>query len=471
MMANKAMGVMFNKTVDDLRGKKCYQEFEKRKSACLYCTGREAMELKEPRETISEAVRDDGSTFIVRIRAFPVLNQKNEPTGFIEVIEDVTKQKRLDEELQRTKKIESIGILAGGIAHDFNNLLTGIIGNLSLANEYCKEEKSPLCDRIRETEKAALRAKDLTQQLLTFSTGGSPILSLTDMRKLIMESVDFYLSGSNIKGVYDLADDLLFANVDGNQISQVIQNLVTNAKEAMPKGGIIEVSAHNTELTEGSPIPLPSGKYIRISLKDHGTGIHEEFLPKIFDPFFTCKESGSGLGLAISYSIVNRHNGHITVESKEGKGTTFIIYLPASEQKVVPIRKEREIVKGTGHILVMDDEEMVLELARNMLNILGYTSSLSRNGEEALAFYQKALENGKPFDLVIMDLTIPGGMGGKEAINRIRELDPSVKAIVSSGYSNDPIMSAPTHNGFSGCIEKPYTLEKLSRVLHEIMNG
>jgi len=382
------------------------------------------------------------------------------------VIRDVTRRKRMEEELLKVQKLESIGILAGGIAHDFNNILTATLGNISLARMY--EDPADKDRRLIEAERASMQARDLTQQLLTFSRGGAPVLQNTSITELIKDCASFVLRGSNVRCDLSIPDDLWPVRVDEGQISQVINNIVINADQAMPEGGIIKVCAENMAIGMEHALPLKNGEYIRISIADQGIGIKEEYLRKIFDPFFTTKQKGNGLGLATSYSIVKNHSGHITVESEMGIGTTFRIYLPACPEEVLTDREEVKVklVMGEGKVLVMDDEKRIRDLAEEMLSSLGYSITTAVDGSEAVEIYQEAMESGTPFGAVIMDLTVPGGMGGKEAIRKLIEVDPEVRAIVSSGYSNDPIMSDFREYGFSGFIAKPYRVGELSAALH-----
>jgi two-component system cell cycle sensor histidine kinase/response regulator CckA len=387
------------------------------------------------------------------------------------IVTDITERKKMEEELSKTEKLESVGILAGGIAHDFNNLLTAILGNISLAKHITNPEDS-VYERLAEAEKASLRAKDLTKQLLTFSTGGVPVKRIIPISELVMESAKFALRGSDVKCEFFISDDLWPVEVDEGQISQAVQNIIINADYAMPQGGTIHVFCKNVNIGEDDIKSLKGGKYVMISIKDHGVGIPAENLEKIFDPFFTTKEKGSGLGLATTYSIIKKNGGYITVESEVGAGTTFHLYLPASQKRLSKKEKrEKRIDVRKGKILVMDDEEMVRLVARTMLKRIGYEVEFAVEGTEAIELYKKAIEMDQPFDAVIMDLTIPGGIGGKDAINKLIEIDPGVKAIVSSGYSNDPIMADFKKYGFRGVVAKPYTLEELSQVLYSLMKS
>ncbi len=413
----------------------------------------------------------EGTERIVAHNGAPIRDKESNIIGVVLVLRDITERKQLEQERLKAQKLESIGILAGGIAHDFNNILTAVLGNISLARLLTRNNPK-VHKRLEEAEKATIRAKDLTQQLLTFSKGGAPVKETTSIDDIIRDSVSFTLSGSAISCELELPENLWNVEVDTGQISQVIQNLIINAQQAMPNGGTIQVKAENMEINRKSGIPLPPGKYVKIMVKDQGVGIPEEHLDKIFDPYFTTKKQGNGLGLATAYSIVKRHNGLITVESAPGKGSTFYIYLPAArDQKATRKKKEQSVYKGTGRILIMDDEEMVQEVASEILTELGYEVDVASDGVEALEKYRQAKEEGKAFDVVIMDLTIPGGMGGKVAIQEFKKYDPEVKAIVASGYSSDPIISQYAEYGFSGCVRKPFTVKELSEVLKRLLGG
>ncbi|PKL37420.1 MAG: hypothetical protein CVV44_13785 [Spirochaetae bacterium HGW-Spirochaetae-1] len=384
------------------------------------------------------------------------------------IMNDVTRQRKTEDEILKAKKIESVGILAGGIAHDFNNILTAIVGNISLA-KHNVDGNDRAMEILTMAERASFRAKDLTQQLLTFSRGGAPVKKATSIEGLLRDTVSFVLSGSNIKSEFVIDADLRNADIDEGQISQVIHNLVLNARQSMLNEGIVRIEAENF-YNDGDTIPLIKGNYLRIAIKDQGMGINEHILPNIFDPFFTTREKGSGLGLSVTYSIVKRHGGYIDVESQAGKETVFTVYLPAtSSMAEMTVSEERNTNNGGGRILVMDDDAMVLDVCRKMLRHLSYRVSTAVSGDEAIEKYRSALESGEPFDCVIMDLTIPGGMGGEKAIQKLKELDPRVRAIVSSGYSNDPVMSKYLDYGFLGVATKPFRLEDLESVISRVL--
>jgi two-component system cell cycle sensor histidine kinase/response regulator CckA len=380
------------------------------------------------------------------------------------MVRDITVRKRAEQEILRASKLESIGILAGGIAHDFNNLLTVILGNISLLMMNLKKQDQ-LYERVVEVEKATLRARDLTQQLLTFSKGGSPVKRPRALQGLLEESAHFALSGSNVSPRFKIPEDTWTVEIDEGQIGQVVNNIIINADHAMPGGGEVEVVCENVVLDDKQIPPLISGRYVKVTVRDWGIGISEEHLPKIFDPYFTTKSKGFGLGLSTAYSIIKNHGGHITVESELGKGTCFYIYLPALDLEPKEERKKRPKAFSTkGKALVMDDEEAVRMVCGDMLKSLGFEVDYAENGEEAIEKYP----NGG-YGLVLMDLTIQGGMGGKQAVSRILEIDPEAIVIVSSGYSNDPVMADYKKYGFKGVIVKPYRIDELTSTLMDVL--
>ena len=387
------------------------------------------------------------------------------------IFQDITEKRRMEEEVMNAHKLESVGILAGGIAHDFNNILLSILGNVSLAKTQANDKDSVL-KRLVKVEKAVMRAKDLTRQFLTFSKGGMPIRKTVSVKETIQEYAAFALMGSNVECDFSIPSDLWPVEVDEGQFSQVLNNLIINADQAMPEGGVVKVCAENTTVVDGGILPLKEGRYIKISIEDQGAGIPEEQLSKIFDPYFTTKERGSGLGLAVTYSIIKAHDGHIKVESRLGIGTTFYIHLPASHGEIHTIKgKDRKPLFGKGRILLMDDEEVVRDVAGEMLEYIGYEVDFAEDGTKAIELYKLAKESDRPFNVVIMDLTVPGGMGGKKTIRKLLEIDPEVKAIVSSGYSNDSVMTNFRQCGFKSFITKPYKIEELSEKLHTVITG
>jgi PAS domain S-box-containing protein len=386
-------------------------------------------------------------------------------------LRDIGNRKQAEDELQKVEKLESISTLAGGIAHDFNNLLTGILGNITLAERYM-EKRGKSFDRLVDAERACLRAKDLTHQLLTFSEGGTPIKKPTSIAALLKESATFALSGSNVKCDFCIPDDLWVVEVDDTQISRVISNIVINADQAMPQGGMISIRAKNMVINSRSHQKLPKGHYLEIAIKDNGTGIPKEHLSRIFEPFFTTKQKGRGLGLPTAYSIIKNHGGYMTAESKLGVGTTIYFYVPATTEPM-PVEEEtvnKSYISSKGSILVMDDDEMIRNLLHNGLSEVGYKIELAADGTEAIEKYVKAEQSRDKFDAVIMDLTIPGGMGGKETIKKLSEIDPNVKAIASSGYANGAVMANFKKYGFVGAVTKPYHFAELEKTLSIVIS-
>ncbi|MBI3804072.1 MAG: PAS domain S-box protein [Nitrospirae bacterium] len=411
----------------------------------------------------------DGTERIISDSAAPIRDQQGEIIGVVLVFRNITDEKKKEEDLLRISKLEAVGLLAGGIAHDFNNILTAILGNLSLIKMEL-DPVHPLYRRVEDAETASLRARDLSYQLLTFSKGGTPIKKTLAIKPLLEHSIQFALRGSNVRPEFFISEALWPVDIDEGQISQVLNNLAINAQQAMPEGGPLHIRAENYVATKTQKrLPIPAGRYIHLSIQDFGVGIKREHLDKIFDPYFTTKQQGNGFGLSTSCSIVKKHHGHMTVHSKVGKGSTFSIYLPASSKKMEASATAEIPRRGKGKILVMDDDEAIRKVAGEMLGFLGYDAGFAEDEKEANLRYREAMESGRPFDLVIMDLTIPGKTGGREALQKLLEIDPEVKAIVSSGYSNDPIMAAYTRYGFKGVIAKPYKMEDLSKTLQKVI--
>ena len=412
---------------------------------------------KEGRETV---IADSGA---------PIMDSGNNLIGVVLVFRDVTEARRMENEILKVEKLESLGVLAGGIAHDFNNFLAAIIGNLSLAKLEANAA-DPIYDQLQEMEKAAMRAKNLTQQLLTFSRGGEPVRKPTDLAHLVRESASFAVRGSNVRCEVNFGPGSLIGDVDEGQVTQVIHNLTLNAVQAMPEGGLISISGECIDIYAGNNLTLNAGPYVKLNIEDHGTGIKKEHIQKIFDPYFTTKQKGSGLGLAIAHSVIEKHNGAITVESELGLGTTYRIFLPAIRESDPKMQTEKPVLdSGGGRILVMDDEEFICKLASDMLTRMGFEVATTHNGEEAIHRYQQSIESGRKYDAVILDLTIPGAMGGKETIKKLLEIDADVRAIVSSGYSNDPVLSDYARYGFRQAVSKPYRIQDLSEALKAIL--
>jgi PAS domain S-box-containing protein len=419
-----------------------------------------------------ELKRMDGSFRSVECSVSLMRNAVGDPVGFRGLIIDVTERKRAQEELAGIQKLESIGVLAGGIAHDFNNILTAIQGNISLARLFAKPG-SKVIKRLDAAERASVRARDLTRQLLTFSKGGTPIKAQASVGNLVRESCRFALRGSNVKCEFRIPPDTWTVEVDKVQIGQAIGNIATNADQAMPAGGVILVSAENLRIEGDEGISLDRGDYVRICIEDRGVGMDEETLHKVFDPYFTSKPAAGGLGLTTAFSIVKNHDGLISLESRPGVGTKVNIYLPAMKvpaEEPVALSSAEETVPGGGRILVMDDEEPIRELAKELLVMLGFEVETARDGLEAIKLFSEAKQSSRRFDAVILDLTVPGGMGGKETMERLVRIDPDVGAIVSSGYSNDPIMANFREYGFSGVIPKPYNAAQISEALRQVIS-
>ncbi|MFZ5758119.1 MAG: PAS domain S-box protein [Thermodesulfobacteriota bacterium] len=432
-------------------------------------TGQRRQQVQEYGEVIFESAHlaKDGTVIPVELSIKKIVYDEQPAT--LGVARDISERKKREADNLRTQKLESLGVLAGGIAHDFNNLLTAILGNISLAR-LTVEPDSTIGGTLAGTEKAALRARTLTQQLLTFSRGGAPIKESSSLRDMIRESADFAVRGSQAVCRYDLPDHLWLVDADRGQLSQVFQNLALNAAQAMPGGGEILISGRNIEISPNEIPSLAPGRYLQISLQDKGVGIAEDDLGKIFDPYFSTRENGSGLGLAVAHSIIKNHGGHITVASGLGKGTTFAIYLPAGQSdQQQEMQPENRLPAGKGRVLVMDDDEMIQEVASHMLRSLGYEIGQARDGAEAIIRYVEAQEQGTPYDVVIMDLTVPGGMGGEETIARLRTIDPAVRAVVASGYATNAVMANHEEYGFQGVVPKPFTVQDLARVLSEVL--
>jgi len=412
----------------------------------------------------------DGTKRSIADSAAPIHDSESRVIGVILVFRDVSEKLRMERELLKTQKLESVGLLAGGIAHDFNNILSAILGNIDLAIR-CLDPEQRVVPLLVEAKKASMRAKDLTQQLLTFATGGSPVRRTVSIAGIIKDSALFILRGSNVSCTMDIPDDLWLLNIDPGQMSQVIQNIILNARQVMPDGGTVTISCRNRRDSAAGE----GGKqrdWVEINMTDQGPGIDQGVIDQIFDPYFSTKKDGSGLGLSICHSIITQHKGRITVSSPPGGGATFNILLPAGTGGFDPEEQfslETGVPRKGSRILIMDDEQMVGNVAREMLHYLGHEAALAKDGREALSLYQGAMTGPDRFDLVMMDLTVPGGMGGKEAVREILALDPAAKVIVSSGYSNDPIMASYQDYGFCAAIVKPFQLQELATVLGRVL--
>ena len=414
-------------------------------------------------------VARDGEERNIADSGSPIVDARNNIIGIVFVFRDVTEKLKMAEEVLKARKLESVGILAGGIAHDFNNILAAILGNINLALAETPLQ-GPIHTLLSEAESASLRAKDLTQQLLTFSKGGEPVRKTAAITEIIIDSSSFVLRGSNVRCDTWFSPDLLPVDIDSGQISQVIQNIIINAAHAMPQGGVIDIRCENLLDHQPRPSSLREDEYIAVTIKDHGTGISRDIIDKIFDPYFSTKKTGNGLGLAICHSIIKQHGGDISVASEPENGTFFSIFLPASANEIpaLPDQKAVKPIQRHGKIMVMDDDEMIRTMTGAMLTHMGFNSEFAVNGEEAIDLYKKARSAGNQFDLIIMDLTIPGGMGGEDTVKEILVLNPEAKVLVASGYSYDPIMAKYADYGFCGAIVKPYQMQDLSSAIQAV---
>jgi PAS domain S-box-containing protein len=430
-----------------------------------------------PRRAVETTlVRRSGEPFDALFSTHPLGDDAGSLSGAIGVAIDISRRKQAEAELRKMEKLTSIGTLAGGIAHDFNNILMGIFGSISLARTMIDPDH-PAGGPLDKAEAAMNRATRLTRQLLTFSKGGAPVRESISLARIVETVVRFDLSGGNVKLELEANEALWPARADIGQIQQVFSNLAINAAQAMPDGGRLRIRMENREITGSEAIPLKPGKYIRTIIRDEGLGIPKAQLSQIFDPYYSTKPNGSGLGLATVFSIVNRHGGHIAVDSTPGEGTRFTIHLPAADTPSPAANKSRAPVQEPlrparkARILIMDDEEMIRTLGAQLLARIGHEVETAADGHETVDRYREAMSSGKPFDLVIMDLTIPGGMGGRKAVQALLAIDPEAKAVVSTGYADDPVMADPSAHGFAGIIPKPYTQDQLKSVIDQVLNA
>ncbi|MCE5272187.1 PAS domain S-box protein [bacterium] len=469
LRVNRSWIEVFGQRIEDLVGQQCCDLWSGTRCNTANCPLEKIRSGLDKYELEIEKRLLDGSKLPCILTVTPFRDPEGKLLGIVESFKDISELKLLEQERLRSDKLESIGLLAGGIAHDFNNILTSILGNASLARMMVKPEDS-VTEPLSAIENSSLRARELTMQLLTFSRGGQPVKRIASLADLVQEAVKFALSGSSVSYELKFQPQLWAVEVDPGQINQVLNNLIINADQAMPKGGTIRISLDNCRLRKNQVPGLEAGRYVRMSLSDSGIGIAPELMPRIFDPYFTTKQKGSGLGLATVYSIVKRHGGVIVVESELQKGTTFKLWFPASSQKQTALEEKSAVRAGRGEsILVMDDEAAVRKVLQGMLEKLGYRVEQAADGDAAVELFIQRLAQGKPFDAVIMDLTIPGGMGGREAVQKLLEIDPQVKAIVSSGYSNEQVLSDFRKYGFSGIMTKPYRLEELKAVMNRVL--
>lgn len=468
---NKAGYDFLSTTPEEIKGKKCFQLIG-RDMPCDICATTEVLRTNQPARI--ERYVTEISRWI-EIRAFPVHSTDGKLERVVETLRDITDLKNAEErmlqverQLQQNAKLESLGVLAGGIAHDFNNLLGGIYGYLDIAHKASENEE--VQKYLDATLKTMNRARSLTQQLLTFAKGGTPKKATEPLNQFIHDTVEFALSGSNILCSYAIEEQLWLCDYDRSQMAQVIDNIVINAQQAMPLGGKIELFAKNRTINRDEHAALPQGNYIEIAIQDSGTGIPHDIIHSIFDPFFTTKQKGSGLGLATSYSIVQKHDGIIVVESNPGKGTIFRIILPASdsvESKETASSSSKST--KTGKILIMDDEQVIREAMSCMLSNADFVVITTKDGTEAIEEFTQGLDGGNKFDMVILDLTVPGGMGGKAAVDEIRKLDKNIPVIVSSGYAEDPIVQNPVEYGFTDSLKKPFLIRDLMNMISKYL--
>jgi two-component system cell cycle sensor histidine kinase/response regulator CckA len=474
IMANNAYGKQENLPVRDIVGRRCFEISHGSDKPCYErgeeCVVRHSFEEGQPHACIHKHYNNGGDVIYVETKSYPLRDVSGMVTSVIEVIKNITDKHLLEEQLLRTQKLEAVGLLAGGIAHDFNNLLQGVFGSISVA-KMISDKEGKVSEMLEGAEAALHQARNLTKQLLTFSKGGEPVKRVVALPSVIHSAVKFALSGSNVNYIASIDDNLRLVEADEGQINQVMHNIVLNAVEAMPDGGTIRIAVKNVTVDGQSSLSLRKGDYVQIAIEDSGTGIPDSHISRIFDPYFTTKRKGSGLGLTTSYSIVKKHDGLMDVESHLGRGSTFFIYLPASGERLLSQAQEQQkaLLPGKGRILVMDDEEVVRTIAGLMVEGLGYEVDLAKNGEEATEKYSDALKAGHPFDAVILDLTVRCGMGGRETIRKMAEMDSEVLAIVSSGYSADTIVADYRQYGFKAVLSKPYAIEELGRVLHSLI--
>jgi two-component system cell cycle sensor histidine kinase/response regulator CckA len=450
---------------EDLIGKDFWMEFPALKRAAFEENYRRAM---SEQTAVEFETTDPSGKVWLEIYAYP------SGGGISVFLRDVTERKRSEEERLTTSKLESLGTLAGGIAHDLNNILTVISGNIGLAQIEASREATHVLSFLAKAGQASQHAAHLSSQLLTFSKGGTPLKRVALISQLVMDAAQFSLYGSNLRAEFDIPVDLWKSAVDAGQIEQVINALMINARESMPNGGTVRISARNVELEENGPVSLPAGRYVKVAIVDNGCGITEELATRIFDPYFTTKPASSGLGLSICYSIVKKHGGLLHLESSSPRGSTFAFYLPASEGELSPLlptATDRLFHFNHQRILVMDDEAAIRDLTSELLGTLGYEVTTVPDGAEAIKTYEQAMRGGKNFQAVILDATIRGGLGGLATIQRLLDLDPNVNAIICSGYSDEAALSQFLTFGFRGALPKPFTRNELANVLERALSA
>jgi len=412
----------------------------------------------------------DGRKRMITDSAAPIFSKDGHVAGAIMIFRDETAKEQAELERARASKLDSIGILAGGIAHDFNNMLAGISLNLSLASEMIG--KSPATELLQQATSAAVEARYLTQQLLTFSKGGTPQRQPLNLAPLISKAAKFALQGSSTRIQYDIQPHLPAVEGDPLQLRQVVQNIVINGMQAMSLRGQLEVTARLVKIKEESFPLLKSGNYVEVAFKDHGEGIDREHLEKIFDPYFTTKATGTGLGLAVTYSIVRAHNGIITVQSQVKVGTTFTLLLPASNKKAYEVISGPMPIlgRGKGRVLIMDDNEEILTAMAKGLELFGYQVTATANSNDTIAAFQTAEQEKKNFAAVVFDLTLPGDIGGVETLVKLRKINPNIRAVLSSGYADNEVMANYKQYGFQMRLAKPFTIQQLGQTLERLFD-
>ncbi len=416
-------------------------------------------------------INPDMTEHLISMGVAPIVGKEGNILGVVIVFRDITQKRKMDEVLLNAQRLESIGLLAGGIAHDYNNILTGIVGFINVG-KYLTEPETQIYQSLVKAEKACMRATKLTQQLLTFTHGGDPVKKVVSIIPLLEDTATLALSGSAVHPVFHFSDRIKLVEIDEGQMQRALHNIIHNARQAMPNGGRIEIRACDATPDELVSVTRPDTDYVKIIITDHGIGIPPENLKKIFDPFFSTKAGGSGLGLMITYSIIQKHQGLIYVDSKVDIGTTFTIFIPASKRtQCDPKSDSQELIPGHGKLLLMDDDELILEASSWLLQRAGYEVESVIDGEEAIWLYRESIKQGRPFDAVIMDLTIPGGMGGKETIRELLKISPDCIAIVSSGYSDDDIIAEYRKYGFKGVVRKPHRIEEICQLLSELLKS
>ncbi|MDA8239009.1 MAG: ATP-binding protein [Nitrospiraceae bacterium] len=473
LTANRSYCAWAGVSLSEVVGKHCYAVSRGSSRPCyeqgLDCAVRRAFETGGHHSVLRKFEDTSGKSAFVEKRAFPVKDLGGTVISVIETIHDVTERHLLAEERLRTQKLEAIGTLAGGIAHDFNNLLQGVFGYMSMAKMNL-DRREKAAAMLEQAEKALGMSVNLATQLLTFAKGGRPVKKCIALLPVIENAAKFALSGSSSDCRIHIEEGLWCVEADEGQMGQVIQNIVLNASEAMPGGGTVTISAGNMDIPAGEKPSMPEGgKFVRIVIEDKGIGIPEKYLTQIFDPYFTTKQKGSGLGLATSYSIIRNHGGVIDVASAADRGTTFSIYVPTCAPEAAITQPAASAGQRAGRVLIMDDEEMVRLVATEMLEALGHDAEAARDGDEAIVRFLDARKSGKPFDVVILDLTVKGGMGGEHTVRKIQEIDPGVLAVVSSGYADNPVVAGFRSHGFAAFLNKPYRIDALRDCLSALL--